>query len=160
MADDQIKQQIRSAVSTLIRSEDRSAYNAFSYAFKTEADVFVEHMASTLLDLSALVDNIQENEEKKLHVAAIMHDGINQHVVSFQLFLSGHLVAAGTLFRLVLEYVALAILCSAKDLPVLEHFESERYSTQDAVHQLGKFAERPASRRRQLCKSGCIQVSS
>ncbi|WP_193098102.1 hypothetical protein [Burkholderia sp. Z1] len=142
MTDDQFKQQIKSAVSALIRSEDRAAYDAFGHAFETEADAFVEHMTCTLLDFSVLVEHIQDGEERKLHVAAILHDGINQHIVSFQLFLSGHLVAAGALFRLALEYVALSILCSAKDSSVLERFESDRYSTQDAIHHLGKFAEK------------------
>jgi hypothetical protein len=57
------------------------------------------------------------------------------HTLSMKLFVSGHIIAAGNLFRQVVETVALALLCSAKR-DVLEKVINGKYSTNNAVKDL------------------------
>jgi hypothetical protein len=58
-----------------------------------------------------------------------------------RLFLSGHPIAAGNLSRQVVEAIALALLCSSKQLTVLQRFKEDNYS-HDAVHDLLKHYEK------------------
>ena len=53
-----------------------------------------------------------------------------------KLFLSGHIVAAGNISRQVVESIALALVCSGKDLPILARFMKGEYSTNRAVHDV------------------------
>jgi hypothetical protein len=53
-----------------------------------------------------------------------------------QLFLSGHTVAAGNMFRQVLESIALALLCSSRGLDFLRRFIDDRYSSNNAVRDV------------------------
>lgn len=59
-----------------------------------------------------------------------------------KVFFAGQTVAAGNLFRQVVESIALALLCSHKDLPVLQQFIEDRYSTNKAVRDVLAQAER------------------
>jgi hypothetical protein len=54
------------------------------------------------------------------------------------------MVAAGNQFRQVVETIALALLCSGKDLDVLKKFMEDRYSTSDAVRDVLRHAEKLA----------------
>lgn len=65
-----------------------------------------------------------------------MHAAITLHIVSFKLFLSGHAVPAGNVFRQVIESIALALLCSCKELTVLRSFMKGDYSSKNAVRDV------------------------
>jgi len=59
-----------------------------------------------------------------------------------RLFLSGYPIAAGNLSRQVVEAVALALLCSSKQLTVLKRFIEDEYSSNDAVPDLLRHYEK------------------
>jgi hypothetical protein len=60
-----------------------------------------------------------------------------------KLFISGNSVAAGNLFRQVMETIALAILCSGKDLKFIEKFMNNKYSPQKSIKDLFKYVGKP-----------------
>ena len=64
------------------------------------------------------------------------------HIHSMVLFLSGYMVAAGSLSRQAIESIALALVCSEKDLGILERFMEDRYSTDRAVRDALRHAEK------------------
>jgi len=53
-----------------------------------------------------------------------------------KLFLSGQPIAACNLTRQVVEAIAIALLCSGKDLGVLDRFMVDKYSSNDAVRDV------------------------
>jgi hypothetical protein len=69
-------------------------------------------------------------------VAALAYAAINLHILSLKVFLSGHIVAAGNLFRQVLESIALALLCSSKNSDVLDRFMADKYTTNNAIRDV------------------------
>lgn len=74
--------------------------------------------------------------KREAYVAALVCAAFTLHILSFKLFLSGHIVAAGNVFRQVLESIALALLSAGKDLGILERFMEDRYSANDAVRDV------------------------
>ena len=73
---------------------------------------------------------------KKAHISALIYSAINNHIVSLKLFLSGYIIAAGNLQRQVIETVALALLCSAANLNILDCYIDNKYSTNKAVRDV------------------------
>ncbi len=66
-------------------------------------------------------------------ITGLVQAATTLHIASMKLFLSGNIIAAGNLFRQVLEAMSLALLCSGRDLGVLEQFMQGRYSGAKAV---------------------------
>ncbi|CAE6701514.1 hypothetical protein [Paraburkholderia aspalathi] len=122
-----------------IGSPDNDARGAFCEHFRAEIDEFATYMSVALNKWGEFFDGVPEDDERRRAVVAILFTTINLNVTSFKLFMSGHTVAAGGLFRQVIESVALALLCSAKDLPVLGQFMDDQYSSSNAVAHLVKF---------------------
>lgn len=83
------------------------------------------------------IDNCM-GDERRAYVSALVHSAISMHIVSFKLLLSGHIVAAGNVFRQVVEAIALSLLFSSKDLPFLAGFMDGKYSTKNAVRDVVK----------------------
>jgi 3-methyladenine DNA glycosylase AlkD len=129
---------LRAMVMSQLLSPDTEARTAFFELFGADVDVFAASTAKALEKWAAFNNTIAVEDEKRGIVSAVTITAINWHVSSFKLFMSGHTVAAGGLFRQVLESVALALLCSAKGLTVLDRFINDRYSTQKAVDNLIK----------------------
>lgn len=69
-------------------------------------------------------------------VTSLTYSAITLHIQSMKLFLSGCPVAAGNLSRQVVETIALALLCSVKNLPVAQKFLADQYSARDAVRDI------------------------
>lgn len=128
--------QLRAFIMSELRSPDSDARSEFFRHFGTEADEFATYTAITLDKWTSLHDTVPEADLRRLFVVTILFTAISLHSTSFKLFMSGHTAAAGGLFRQVLEAVSMALLCSAKELTVLDRFMQDRYSTSDAVMQL------------------------
>jgi hypothetical protein len=128
--------QLRKLIMADLQSPDSEARSEFFRHFGAEAEEFAMHTAIALDKWTSLHDAVPEDDLRRLSTVAILFTAINLHSSSFKLFMSGHTVAAGGLFRQVLEAVSMALLCSAKGLNVLDRFLEDKYSTNDAVMRL------------------------
>lgn len=118
-----------------ILSDDSEVRAEFLKNFKEDATKFSCAMARAVLAWHEL--DAKASEKKNLEwVSALVFTSLNLHIQSMKLLLSGHLVAAGNLSRQVVEALALALLCSGKELNVLERFLKDEYSTSKAVRDL------------------------
>lgn len=90
----------------------------------------------------AIADAKIQGNDKRAYTSALVHLAINTHIISMKLFLSGHAVAAGNLSRQVVESIALALVCSGKDLGILEQFMERKYSTNNAVRDVLRHAKK------------------
>ncbi|MGE0557803.1 MAG: hypothetical protein AB7E73_12580 [Burkholderiales bacterium] len=124
-------EQARETIYKELISTDSEVHAEYLKLFEADAKRFSEAMARAVVAWRPL-DN-ESKDEKRGYVAALSYAAISLHVVSFKLFLSGHIVAAGNLFRQVIESIALALLCSGKDLGVLDRFIADKYSSNHAV---------------------------
>lgn len=58
-----------------------------------------------------------------------------------KLLLSGNTIAAGNIFRQVVETIALTFLCSRKGMTYLDRFEADKYSTSDSLRHVRRNAK-------------------
>jgi hypothetical protein len=128
-------------VSLDLHSLDAEAKAEFFKVFGNDAECFSHETATALGTWEKFRESLDDNDERGLAVAAIAFTAINQQASSFKLFMSGHTVASGSLFRQVIEGVALTLLCSAETLTVLDRFMADKYSTKNAVKDLVKNAK-------------------
>jgi hypothetical protein len=98
-------------------------------------------MAEAFMRWRSLDDNVGKNEELG-YVSGLVYTAITLHIQSMKLFLSGHTVAAGNMFRQVLESIALGLLCSTKRLNVLRRFIDDQYSPNNAVRDVIRHAQK------------------
>jgi hypothetical protein len=125
-------EQAQATIYKELTSDDAEVRSEFLSLFGPEINAFSDAMAHTVLEWRKL-DNTVMTDERRAHVSALVYAAFTLHIISFKLFLSGHIVAAGNQFRQVIETIALALLCSSKDLDVLARFMTDKYSTSDAV---------------------------
>jgi len=128
-------EQARDIIYNELTSDASEVRAEFQKLFDGEAKVFAEAMARAIVEWRAL-DNEIGKDERKGYVSALVYAAITLHVQSLKLFLSGHMVAAGNLFRQVIESVSLALLSSGKELDVLDRFIDDKYSSNDAVRDV------------------------
>lgn len=127
-------EQARDTIYRELTSDDSEVRAEYLRLFDAQAKTFAEAMARAVVAWRPL-DN-ESKDEKRSYVSALVYAAINLHVVSLKIFLLGHIVAAGNLFRQVLESIALALLCSGKGLDVLDRFMADKYSSNDAVRDV------------------------
>lgn len=120
--------------------EDGDIRKEYWTRYEQGINEFVDHMAAAYVDLNVVEGQIKGDEGRGL-VAALIYTALMLNLLSMKLFLSGHIVAAGALFRQVLEAISLALLCSKKDLGVRSRFQNDRYSTNDAITHLVRRCE-------------------
>jgi hypothetical protein len=125
-----------------LQSADDGARAAFRQEFGRELSTFAESTTTALNLWSQFQDTLEEDDDRRLTVAAIMLTVISQNISSYKLFMYDYTVASGSLFRQVIEGVSLAFLCSAKSLTVLDRFIDNKYSTKNAVAELAKHAQK------------------
>jgi len=124
-----------------VSQDDCEVRGRYLAEFRYEIDEFVVVMADAFMRWLAL-DSAIGPDEKLGHISAFAYSAITFHILSLKLFLSGHLVAAGNLMRQVVEAMAMALLCSSSSLGVLDEFIRGHYSTQKAIVQVIKHAEK------------------
>jgi hypothetical protein len=101
----------------------------------------ISEFTTAYVNLKQLESHIDGNEERGV-VCVLVYSTLMLNLLSMKLFLSGNIVAAGALFRQVLECLALSLLCSKKDLGVRSLFVNDRYSTSGAViHMTRKYKQ-------------------
>ncbi len=128
-------EEARDTILAQLTSDDPEVRAEYLEHFQADAEKFSEDMAQAFMKWRSLDADLQD-DEKQAYISAQVYLAITLHIISMKLFLSGHIVAAGTLFRQVVESIALALVCSGKDLPILARFMKGEYSTNRAVHDV------------------------
>lgn len=113
-----------------LTGDDLEVREEFLKHFRKEVIEFSEGMAEAFLNWRTLDEDAATND-KLAFLSAFVFTSINLHILSMKLFLSGHLVASGNLFRQVLETITLALLSSGKNLNILEQFMKKQYSMKE-----------------------------
>jgi hypothetical protein len=132
---------LRELVLQDLTSKDEDSRRAFDNEFGPEVPAFADATTKALEVWSQFRDPIEDTDERRVAVTAIVFTAVNQNISSFKLFMCGYTVASGALFRQVLEGVSLASLCAAKSLTVLDRYLDDKYSPNKAVADLEKHAE-------------------
>jgi len=127
-------------VANVIESLDRGPRAKFRTHFDAQTNQIVRCTGLALAMLNTLIYRLDADDQPRLEVLAILHTSISLQITSSKLFLCGHTVAAGALFRQVIEGVCLAFLCSAQSLPYLKRFEAGTYTANGAVADLKRNA--------------------
>ena len=125
-------EETREKILTELMSDDAEVRAEYLQHFNADANEFADAMTHAFMAWRSLDVEVQKNK-KRAYISALVFTAISLHILSLKLFLSGHSVAAGNLFRQVVETISLACLCSGKDLGILERFMEDKYSTNDAV---------------------------
>lgn len=128
-------EQARETILKELTSDDSEVRSDYLKLFEADAKAFADAMAQAFMKWRTF-DNEVKGNERRAHVSALVYTAITLHILSLKLFLSGQTVAAGNLFRQVIESIALALLCSGKDLDVLKRFMEDKYSSTDAVRDV------------------------
>jgi hypothetical protein len=128
-------EQARETILKELTSDDSEVRSDYLKLFEADAKTFADAMAQAFMRWRTF-DNEVKGNEKRAHVSALVYTAITLHILSLKLFLSGQTVAAGNLFRQVIESIALALLCSVKDLDVLKRFMEDKYSSTTAVRDV------------------------
>ena len=124
-----------------VSQDDAEVRDKFLGEFHQEINEFVNHMTDAFMRWRILDEDFG-SDERLSYVTAFVYSSITLNILSMKLFLSGHVVAAGNLMRQVLESMAMALLCSSSSLTVLDKFIQGHYSTQKAIVQVTKHAEK------------------
>ena len=124
-----------------ITSDDADVRADYLKHFDAQAKAFSAAMARAVVSWKELDSWIEGNADKAV-VSALVHAAITLHIVSCKLMLSGHIVAAGNMFRQVLESIAVALLCSSHELTVLKRFKDGEYSSSKAVRDVVRHWEK------------------
>jgi len=124
-----------------LTEEDIEVRGEFLKLFRAEVIKFSEAMAEAFLNWRTL-DVGAEKNDKHAYISALVYTSIHLHILSMKLYISGYSVAAGNLFRQVVETIALALLCSGKDLNIIEKFINKKYSTRKSVQDLIRHADK------------------
>ncbi|MCK9367222.1 MAG: hypothetical protein M0P72_08750 [Metallibacterium scheffleri] len=123
-----------------ITSDEPDVRHSYLERYKSQVDEFGTGMAKAILAWRDL-DAGSEKEEARAYASALVYCAITLHIQSMRLFLSGHQVAAGNLSRQVIEAIALALLCSSKQLTVLKCFIDDKYTSNPVTDLLNHYAK-------------------
>ena len=126
---------VRSTIFTEVTNDDPDIRQNFRERYDRQVGEFCDAMADATIRWKAF-DVGSDKIERKAFVSALVYSAITLHVQSMKLFLSGQPIAAGNLTRQVVEAIAIALLCSGKDLGVLDRFMVDKYSSNDAVRDV------------------------
>ena len=124
-----------------ITTDEPEVRSSYLKRYSAKVEEFGIGMAKAILAWRDL-DAGSGKEEPRAWVSALVYGSITLHIQSMRLFLSGHPIAAGNLSRQVIEGIALALLCSSKQLTVLQRFIEDKYSPNDAVRDLLRHYEK------------------
>ena len=131
----------RAKIFAEVTADDPEVRAAYLNRFRSEANEFADLVAPLICSCLKEHGDAQGNE-KRVQVFALVFIAIHLHIGSMKLLLAGYTVAAGNLFRQVLETIALALLCSGKDVDILNRFNADKYSTNDAIRDVLRNVER------------------
>lgn len=118
-----------------ITSDDGEVRDSYLGRYSKQIESFGDGMANAILAWRDL-DVGSEQDADRAYVSAMIYCAITLHIQSMRLFLSGHIIGAGNLYRQTIEAISLALLCSSKQLTVLHRFREDKYSSSKAVRDL------------------------
>ena len=133
-------EQNRALIIGEINSDDSEVRAQYMAEFEGDVAAFADAMAQAMVEWSA-IDSLVSGNKKKGYVVGIAFAALALHTTSMKLLLSGHLVTAGNLTRQVVECIAMAVLCSARDMDVLSRFMEDKYSAKNAVRDVLRHAK-------------------
>jgi len=125
----------RAQIFAEITRESREVRQEYVRSFFEEAKQFANVMGDVMSEWLSAYESPRLDAAKK-KVLALAYAAISLHVSSMKLFLAGQQVASGNVMRQALEAIAVTFLCSEKDLGVLDRFDSDEYSTKNAIRDL------------------------
>ncbi len=134
-------EEARETILAKLTSDDPDVRAEYLKLFEDDVKIFSDAMAQAYIRWCALRAEAQDNE-KRGPISALVFTAIRLHILSMELFLSGHLEAAGNLTRQVIEAMSLALVCSGKDQEIFEKFMEAKYSTNVAVRDAVRHAEK------------------
>ncbi len=123
------------AILTNVISDDAEVRGKYLDIFGPEVNLFSIAMAKAFINWRSLDDKI-ENNEKLAYVSALVFTAINLHIISMKLFLGGFQVASGNILRQVIETISLSLLCSNREIGILESFTKRKYNSNNAIKDL------------------------
>lgn len=129
--------EIQKIIRKELESDRAEVRQKFIKKFKDSTTDFIDAMSTASLKWIGLDSGINGSIEKA-HVSSIIYNLINTHVISMKLFLSGYSIPAGNLQRQVVESMALALLCSKRDLNALRKYTDNKYSSKNSIMHLKK----------------------
>ncbi|CBK44053.1 conserved protein of unknown function [Nitrospira defluvii] len=133
-------EEFRDEILAQVTSDDKEVLADYLKHFHAHLGKFSESMAGALLNWKRL-DSSLKNDERRSYISALVYTRITLQILSMKLLLAGYTVAAGNLFRQVIETLSLALLCSGKHLGTLDRFMEEKYSTQDAIRDVIRYSK-------------------
>jgi hypothetical protein len=122
----------REAIYSEVANDDPEVRLAFLGHFRSEVETFSDTIAESVVLWRTLLDKGVKDQERA-YISGLVHASITLQTLSMKLLLSGQMVAAGNAFRQFLESTCMALLCSSKQLNVLQRFMQDQYSTSKAV---------------------------
>ena len=134
-------EEARETILAKLTSDDPDVRAEYLKLFEDDVKIFSDAMAQAYIKWCSLRAEAQDNE-KRGPISALVFTAIRLHILSMELFLSGHLEAAGNLTRQVIEAMSLALVCSGKDQEIFEKFMEAKYSTSVAVRDAVRHAEK------------------
>jgi len=108
----------------LVFTSNTKVRKKFKEFFSHEIENFIEAVF-VACKAYKLFDEECKRDEQKSWTAAFLFNAVSNLVNSFNLLISGYLVASGNLMRHFMEPSAMAILVSSKDLGYFERFAKE-----------------------------------
>jgi hypothetical protein len=121
----------------LLGLEDPQIRVVFTERYSEPLESFVHHMVVAFEGWKHLDHALCENKsEEGATVSALLYGALNAHIVAMKLLISGLLVPSGNTQRYCLESLAMALLCSKRELEVLARYRAGTYSCNKAVHEV------------------------
>jgi hypothetical protein len=127
--------QAQAEIFRVITSDEFEVRGEYLKHFEGAVKGFVVSMARAFMKWRDFANDVK-GDERRAYVSALVYVAITLHVLSMKDFLAGQPVAAGNLSRQVLECIALALLCSGKELDVLKRFMEDKYSSNNAIRDV------------------------
>ncbi len=124
--------EIYEQIMTELSADNQDIRSRYLKHFGNEISEFAKAMSHAFFVWREL-DGGVKGDEKKAHVSALVYSAITLHIISMKLLLWGYLVPAGNLQRQVIETIALALLCSGRDLGILQQYMEDTYRTNQAL---------------------------
>jgi hypothetical protein len=131
-----IDRQIRAS----LESTDFAVRAQFRKHFRTEEELVRTSTATAMTMLSIFTAWLPDDDLDRIRVVGMLNSALILELSSFKLFMFGHTVGSGSLFRQVIEGVCLAFLFSVKSLPYLQRYEANVYTSNNAVKDLRRHA--------------------
>lgn len=120
---------------------DIDVFEAFAERFEAEIETIASSVASAYDDWQAFDGTLQGNLHRA-NISALIFGALSLHTTSTKLLIWGYLVQSGNTMRQVLETVSMAFLASDPELCFLERYSEGKYSTNHAVRDVIRYADR------------------